>query len=228
MLSTVARGHEVARIRAPYAEAREDLEAIAGLVSEAFAIARARVTVREVNGAMEARVFIPDVIQVRGQAARPLILTARVGLPSETEIGAVLERRYAERYGVEVGAGKVARKIKKAAKKVVAKAKTTAGKVAKSKVFKTLKKVAIPLAAVVPGLQPLAAGLAVTAATRKVISAAKKGSPKAKAALQKVARGAKKALANVNKQARLQLATPKAAQLYLVADADGNEHEVTL
>jgi hypothetical protein len=208
----------------PYAQTRANLESISGLIDEAFSIAKARITFREVNGAVECRCFIPDAVQVQGKAARPLIITARVGLPTETEIGAVLERNYVQRYGTEVGAGKARKKLKKAVKKVAAKTKQAAHKVAKSKVFKALKKIAVPLAAVVPGMQPLAAGLVAAQIAKKAVHAAKKGHPKAHGVIAKVAHNLKR----INTQTKRALSAPKPVTEYTVTDEDGNAASVTL
>lgn len=87
---------------------------------------------------------------------RPIILTARMALPGE--VGKVFGKNS---------------KFRNAAKKV-------AKKVVKSKVLKKMVKVIGPLSSVIPGMQPIAAGLAAAAAAKKIVSAARGGNPKAK------------------------------------------------
>lgn len=154
------------------AEDRAEIVGLANDVNKVFYDAGLRARTRIVNGAVVYQLLVPT-------PTRNIVISARVLLPEQSWDT------------VEVGAGKVAKKLKKVGKKVAVAAK----KVANSKVVKKLAKVVGPLAAVVPGLQPVAAGIAVATAAKKVAAAAKKGNPKAKKLVGAVAKGARLKLA---------------------------------
>lgn len=158
------------------AEDRAEIVGLAKDVNKVFYDAGIRARCRLINGAVVYQVMIPT-------PTRNVIITARVLLPEQSWDT------------VEVGAGKVAKKLKAVGKKVASAAK----KVANSKVVKKMAKVVGPLAAVIPGLQPVAGAIAVATAAKKVVAAAKKGHPKAQKLVGAVAKGARLQLAaNVN------------------------------
>lgn len=140
-----------------------------------------RIRERERDGHVEYALRIPT-------RPRALVISARVALPGD-EVGKLFGKNS---------------KFRNAAKKV-------AKKVAKSKVFKKLAKIAPMLAMVVPGGQAIAAGVAAVAAAKKIASAAKRGNPKAKAFAKAAA---KKATANVQAARSVQVAAPGYPQQY--------------
>lgn len=151
---------------------RTEIVGLADDVNKVFYDAGIRARCKLVNGQVVYQLLLPT-------PTRNIVITARVLLPTESW------------ENVEVGAGKVVKKLKKVGKKVA----TAAKKVANSKVMKKLAKVVGPIAMVVPGLQPVAAGIAVAAAAKRVVQAAKKGNPKAKKMVGAVAAGARLKLA---------------------------------
>lgn len=151
---------------------RIEIVGLASDLNKVFYDAGIRARCRLVGGNVVYQMLVPT-------PKANFIITARVMLPSESW------------ETVEVGAGKVRKKLKQVGKKVA----TAAKKVANSKVMKKLAKVVGPIAMVVPGMQPVAAGIAVAAAAKKVAQAAKKGNPKAKKMLGAVAAGARLKLA---------------------------------
>jgi len=170
---------------------RRQIVGLAADVNKVFYDAGIRARSKIVNGHVVYALFLPT-------PRANFIITARVLLPSES-----FET-------VEVGAGKVAKKLKAVGKKVAKAAK----KVANSKVVKKLAKVVGPIAAVVPGLQPVAAGIAVATAAKKVVSAAKKGNPKAKKLVGAAVKGARIKLAASTQSAsaaRYQVTKPDGA-----------------
>ena len=154
------------------AVAKTEIVGLADDVNKVFYDAGIRARCKLINGAVVYQLLVPT-------PTRNIVITARVLLPEQSWDT------------VEIGAGKVRKKLKAVGKKVA----TAAKKVANSKVVKKLAKVVGPLAAVVPGLQPVAAGIAVATAAKKVAAAAKKGNPKAKKLLGAVAAGGRVKLA---------------------------------
>lgn len=115
----------------------------------------------EQNGHIVAQVYLPT-------QPRPLIVSARVALPSD------------------IVGGKLGKKIK-------AKVKTVAKKVAKSKVLKAVAKVSLGLAAsALPGGAAIAAGAKAVQLAKKLKVVAKKGTPKQKLAAKVIAKAATK------------------------------------
>ena len=172
------------------ADARAQLDGLASDINRVFYDAGIRARSKIVNGALVYQMMVPT-------PKANLLITARVMLPAESW------------ETVEVGAGKIAKKLKKVGKKIA----TAAKKVANSKVVKKLAKVVGPIAAVVPGLQPVAAGIAVATAAKKVATAAKKGNPKAKKLLGAVAKGARVQLAANAKSSITSTAAPLTARV---------------
>lgn len=140
------------------------------------------------NGAVVYQLLVPT-------PTRNIIISSRVMLPTESW------------ETVEVGAGKVRKKLKSVAKKVA----KTAKKVANSKVMAKLAKVVGPISAVVPGMQGVAAGLAVAKAAKTVAKAARKGNPKAKKLLGAVAKGGRIKLAASAGGGRYRATSPSGA-----------------
>lgn len=179
------------------ARERAEIVGLANDVNKVFYDAGIRARCKIINGAVVYQLLVPT-------PTRNIVITARVLLPEQSWDT------------VEIGAGKVAKKLKQVGKKVANAAK----KVANSKVVKKLAKVVGPLAAVVPGLQPVAAGIAVATAAKKIATAAKKGHPKAQKAMGAVAAGA-----------RLKLAASTKAQAptrYRVTNPSGSSIQVAV
>lgn len=173
---------------------RRELVGLAADINKVFWDAGIRARTRMVNGAVVYQLLVPT-------PTRNIVITSRVLLPSESW------------ETVEIGAGKIRKKLKKVAKKVAKAAK----KVANSKVMKKLAKVVGPIAAVVPGMQGVAAGIAVAKAAKKVVSAAKRGNPKAKKLVGAVAKGA-----------RIKLAASAGGGRYRVRQPSGAESTVSV
>jgi hypothetical protein len=122
-----------------------------------------RVRTFELNGHMVAQAYLPT-------QPRPLVITARVALPSD------------------IVGGKLGKKVK-------AKVKTVAKKIAKSKVLGAVAKVAAGMAkAALPGGRAIAAGAAAIGVAKKLKKAAQNGTPKQKAAAKLVAKAATKSI----------------------------------
>jgi len=122
-----------------------------------------RVRTFELNGHMVAQAYLPT-------QPRPLVITARVALPSD------------------IVGGKLGKKIK-------AKVKTVAKKIAKSKVLGAVAKVAAGMAkAALPGGRAIAAGANAIKVARQLKKVAQKGTPKQKAMAKVVAKAAAKSI----------------------------------
>jgi hypothetical protein len=122
-----------------------------------------RVRTFELNGHMVAQAYLPT-------QPRPLVITARVALPSD------------------IVGGKLGKKVK-------AKVKTVAKKIAKSKVLGAVAKVAAGMAkAALPGGNAIAAAAAAIGVAKKLKKAAQHGTPKQKVAAKLVAKAATKSI----------------------------------
>lgn len=174
------------------ADGRKQIVGLAADLNKIFYDAGIRARTKLVNGAVVYQLLVPT-------PRCNIVIAARVMLPHES-----FET-------VEVGAGKVRKKLKQVGKKVAKAAK----KVANSKVVKKLAKVVGPIAAVVPGLQPVAAGIAVATAAKKVVKAAKKGNAKAKKLVGAAVKGGRIKLAastKVQSAARYRVLSPQGSE----------------
>jgi hypothetical protein len=163
------------------ADERRELQALSADLNKVFYDAGIRKRTRMVNGALVCQMLVPT-------PTHNIVITSRVLLPDQSWDT------------VEIGAGKVRRKLKAVAKKTAKLAK----KVADSRVMKKLAKVVGPISAVVPGMQGVAAGLAVAKAAKAVVKSAKKGNPKAKKLLKAAVRGGRIQLAASTGRYRVQ------------------------
>jgi hypothetical protein len=174
------------------ADARMELCGLAADLNKVFYDAGIRQRTRMINGALVCQMLVPT-------PTHNIVITSRVLLPDQSWDT------------VEIGAGKIRKKLKAVAKKTAKVAK----KIANSKVMKKLAKVVGPIAAVVPGMQGVAAGLAVAKAAKTVVKAAKKGHPKAKVLLKAAVRGG-----------RVKLAASAGGGRYRVTQPSGSESMV--